>query len=991
MIRHKLIGVCSLFLLIGCSTNTTGFSNESTKAQFVNQLEQGEHLKIAALGTSLTGGSWRWFDVMKEWLDQLYPGQISYRNEGVGASASSYPPGNSGLDKAKALKAFNPDVVFIEFAVNDAYKPYNISVEASRANLESIIRTLKSNNPHVEIILQTMNVVIDMPELNMNEFTHRSELHLYLKMYREVAGEHQLLLIDHYPNWAKYLKEKGRDAYIEIVKDGIHPGLEGYRMILLPELKRVLQNKWLPGTETASSMTTEVDDFLQSVKGHMRLLYCQYKDSRLVSSHPFESGRLSMEDQKWQSELIASRMVSDTRAMDLKINFLLQEGIAREAGVAVAFDFTGWNTGNYVMLPASVYNGNRCKLVDRGYSAGLDRKFLYQEDIPMMSVPIPQLSPDSGDISRLEVNASNLATPAMCFFSKEQKRGFIVLAEQKTPYADNGFCVEESADRQSSSFVITAPGVRERKPLFVGFEDSPDRGADLDPGDQINLQLRIYTIEAEDIPTFLEEFMKVRKSMTGQNQPRNLIPFSQVASWMTKRIDDRWYADEKFQFYCPENANWISFGWIGGLMNTFPMLTLGDEDHRNRVARTFDFAIPRGQGESGYFYGALNFDGKCFSREGYPEIPEIVLTRKNADVLYWMIKQFILLRDQGNEQYINPSWEVHIQKLADAFVDTWKKHGQWGRMLNNQTGEVAEYNTSGGVMAVGGLALASKYYNRPDYIKIAEEAAHFYYQRDFLEQGMTTGGCADILQNADSETAAGFMTALMALYELTRDKQWLEKSISLANLCATWTTSYDYELPKETELGRLDAKLAGVYWASTQNKHGAPGICTSSGDPLFKIYRHTGNELMAELLNDIVHAHGESIRPGGFTNERLTYCDADSRGERGNHVTGWNELNGFLMALEIPGIYVQTDTDLFYVFDHIEASVLKLEDHRLTLEITNPTAYDAEVSIFAESAEEATIPLGLTAFTRWPKVRLKAGERREVSVDKRTGIIAEFP
>ena len=270
------------------------------------------------------------------------------------------------------------------------------------------------------------------------------------------------------------------------------------------------------------------------------------------------------------------------------------------------------------MLPASVYNGNRCKLVDRGYNAGLERKYLYQRDIPLMSVPIPQLSPDSGDISRLEVIASNLATPAICFFSKEQKRGFIVLTGQKTEYADHGFCVEESADRQSSSFVISAPGVRARKPLFIGFGDSPDRGADLSPGDQINLRLRIYNFEAEDIPAFLEEFMKVRKSLTGQNQPRNLIPFSQVASWITNRIDDRWYADEKYQFYCPENANWISFGWVGGLMNTFPMLALGDEDHRNRVVKTFDFAIPRGQGASGYFYGALNFDGECFSRESYP-------------------------------------------------------------------------------------------------------------------------------------------------------------------------------------------------------------------------------------------------------------------------------------------------------------------------------------------------------------------------------------
>ena len=161
-------------------------------------------------------------------------------NLGVGASASSYPPGSSGLTKVKELDGFNPDVVFIEFAVNDAYKPYNISVDNSRKNLESIIATLKNTNPKVEIILQTMNLVIDMPELKMAEATERSDLPKYMEMYRDVAKEKQLLLIDHYPNWENFFQIKGRDEYIKIVTDGVHPNLDGYRMILLPELKKVL-------------------------------------------------------------------------------------------------------------------------------------------------------------------------------------------------------------------------------------------------------------------------------------------------------------------------------------------------------------------------------------------------------------------------------------------------------------------------------------------------------------------------------------------------------------------------------------------------------------------------------------------------------------------------------------------------------------------------------------------------------------------------------
>jgi hypothetical protein len=474
--------------------------------------------------------------------------------------------------------------------------------------------------------------------------------------------------------------------------------------------------------------------------------------------------------------------------------------------------------------------------------------------------------------------------------------------------------------------------------------------------------------------------MTVRKAVTGKNHPRNLLPFSEVARLMTRRIDSRFYDSQEFQFYCPENAAWISFGWVGGLIDTFPMLALGDDQHLDRVTRTFDFAIPRAQGPAGYFYGALNHDGKVFGREGYDDYPALVLTRKNADVLFWMVKQFRLLRAQGRGGAIRPEWEASIQRLADAFADTWKQCGQWGNYLNLQTGEVAVYNSTSGAQAIGGLALAADYFHKPECLAVAREAADFYLTRDVLGLGMTTGGCADILQNADSETAAGFMTSLMALYETTGEPRWLTQSRQLANLFATWVVSYDYVLPPDTELARLGAKLAGVVWASTQNKHGAPGSCTSSCDPLFKLYRATGDRRYAELLRDIVHAHAEGIKPDGQITERLTYCDADSRGSRGDGSTGWTELNGFLMALEVPGIYVRTDADSLFVFDHVEAQVIKRDKEGLCLRITNPTRFDAQVTILAENGRQASRPLGCTGFLKWPKYEIKSGASRQITL-----------
>lgn len=719
--------------------------------------------------------------------------------------------------------------------------------------------------------------------------------------------------------------------------------------------KVTAQASWLPA--------------VKDVNKNIRLLECSYNEAELKHCEEINpSSNWEVRTEQTMANGGKLYTFSFTARRDMK-----------DAGVAVAFDRYGWTSDNYVMIPSSVYNGNRQRIVNRSYATGLDKTDYNRKDLALTSNPIPQLSPEFGAPSRLEINVSNAATPAMTMLERGKKSGTILLTDQGIEWdkqlLDHALIVEETPDRSIASFVVSAPGVRERKPEFIGFSKSPDRGIQVKKGDRIVIRVTEITFPCEDVPVLLARFMKDRKLHTAGEAPRNLMPMSEVLTRMVRNIDDRYYVGDQWEYYCPENADWISYGWIGGLMNTYPMLALGDEDHLRKVKNTFDFGLPRAKGKSGYYYDVLGSDGKVLYRDAAVNNPGIGLTRKNGDVLYWMVKQFMLLKEQGKDNVIDAGWETNVRLLADAFVNTWKKQGTWGNYLDVETGNVAVYNTTSGAMAVAGLALASGYYNNPAYLEVACEAAADYYD-NFALVGFTSGGCGDILQNADSETAVALLTSLMTLYEITGKEQYLKQAGDLANLCATWTVSFPYRLPEDTPLAKLGANLTGAVWASTQNKHGAPGFCTQSGDALFKLYRSTGDTSYAELLRDVIHAHAEGVQPNGKITERLTYCDADSRGSRGDGgKTGWNETNGAMMALEIPGIYVRTDIGSLYVFDHVEAKIVKQSNKQLVLQITNPTAYDATVTIFAENAEESARPLGDNAFLQWKdKVTVKAGK-----------------
>lgn len=207
---------------------SAGKSEAAEKSRLLSNLEARKKQTVVTYGTSLTAGG-AWVKQLSTELDQRYPGLATVVNSGGSGMCSKW-----GVDNLDArVLGKQPNTVFIEFSINDAFSKYKVSVPQARSNLLNMVDRLLTANKTCEIILMVMN-----PPIN-NHLTARPEIEAYNQMVRDVATERHLMLVDHYPDWQKLLKADPKQ-FTALVPDGIHPNAEGCKQIILPNILRAL-------------------------------------------------------------------------------------------------------------------------------------------------------------------------------------------------------------------------------------------------------------------------------------------------------------------------------------------------------------------------------------------------------------------------------------------------------------------------------------------------------------------------------------------------------------------------------------------------------------------------------------------------------------------------------------------------------------------------------------------------------------------------------
>ncbi len=566
---------------------------------------------------------------------------------------------------------------------------------------------------------------------------------------------------------------------------------------------------------------------------------------------------------------------------------------------------------DFVLFPACCYNGNKFRAKPMSYPP----MFSMSEaclDMPTTITDVPRLNEDStGCIS---ICVGDLAVPCIGVFSQKNKHAYLLFTEQQIKNHNIGFSYT------NGTIAIHIPKNRKNNSPNKPHDDV---GMSFLKGEILHFPFKWFSFSCASIAEFYELFFNNRKCMGLPCDYNEIMKPDEAFSIYENKWNEYNY-NEKLKTYTIgteyDDSYWGKYqvwqpGWTGGALTSYPLMKLGGDISYKRAIDTLEFLLSTQQ-ECGFFIGLIDMNGNYFD-DGFSieNTDDWHMVRKSADILYFLFKHFDVMTGRGQD--IPQGYHDMAEKLANAFIKNFNKYAQLGQFVSHKTGEIIVGGSTAGALVPAGLVTYARYYNKgDDIIDIAVSIAKKYYH-DYTQKGYTGGGPGEILSSPDSESAFLLLESFVVLYEHTKDDFWLNAAKEQAHICSSWVMSYNYIFPKNSEFGRLDIKTVGSVFANVQNKHSAPGICTLSGNSLYKLYKFTGDERYKELICDIaknifqytslekrpIYSRETPPKklPQGYINERVNTSDWEGEDFVGGVFYGstWAETSALLTLAEL--------------------------------------------------------------------------------------------
>lgn len=703
------------------------------------------------------------------------------------------------------------------------------------------------------------------------------------------------------------------------------------------------------------------------------------------------------QNSEWSVGVKAVPVVRKKDAVEYTVTFTCLSGRTDASSVSVDIDWGMWSEKNFVLMPATAYNGNRYEWRRLRYSPKLYEVQDIGPEKPIILTDVPKLN-GNGAVSRIQARSGDMSVPSIGFLSDTVPMGAWMLTGQGNELGDYGIDIAENRSRNRAIVSITSPIVREQYVYKICDAHYPswDKPKDFLAGDKVTFKFRIYAFQGTQVAALYDKYAEIRKDMTDTagSLLANAVSYSSCMELLEKKYNEKNFEPKHGYYSVGFRENFLQdwqIGWTGGMISTYPLLFSGSEATRSNVLRNFDWLFPNGISPSGFYWDAGRNGTEWLGGDiRKPHTKDWHLVRKSGDAVWYITKQFQLMEKMSIS--VKPAWKEGNQKVLDAFVTLWDKNHQLGQFVNSQNGAIMVGGSCSGGIVPAGLALAAKYYAKPMYLNKAKEIGQYFYD-SFTVKGLTYGGPGDAVQNFDSESALGLLESYVTLFETTGEKKWVGYAKDAAKQLSTWVVGYNYRFPASSVYGQANIRVNGSVYANTQNKHTAPGLCTASGVGLLKLYRATGDQFYLGLLQDIAHNITQYIGhpqkplgtlPEGYISERVNMSDWEGPGTIGYvlPLSTWAETSLMLTTMEVPGLYIETDKGQVTAFDNVAVSIVSNTTSEMVIDITNPTPTDANVKLWIERSGDKSKPLGENYLYGAQTIMVKAGAVKRYTVKK---------
>ena len=259
------------------------------------KIKNDKHLNISFIGGSVTEGYGSTNNREKSWpvllckkLEEEYGIRVNCFNEGIGGTCSYLANFRYEAD----VEPYSPDLLFIEFAVNDMY--HSMPYETVARNSESIIGKAYRQNPNMDIVYV---LTYDLHD-GTNDY-------LQLKAHRDVADRYGLLSVKMSEYIHEHCSQTGEKETYHFI-DYVHPndhGYETYAEIIFNKLKANID------IDTVDEKMRTYS-FLHSGKGLLtdaKFVYCDEAEICNNSGWTFEKGHFSYMGNRYHGRIRADK------------------------------------------------------------------------------------------------------------------------------------------------------------------------------------------------------------------------------------------------------------------------------------------------------------------------------------------------------------------------------------------------------------------------------------------------------------------------------------------------------------------------------------------------------------------------------------------------------------------------------------------------------------------------------------------------------------